>query len=47
VQLSSTPGFYFNPDLDEPIPEPFIDPLSLISNRLWGQGQSSRCGVML
>jgi hypothetical protein len=38
VQLSSLPGFYFNPELGEPNPETFVDSASLASSRLFGQG---------
>ena len=38
VQLSSTPGFYFNPALGEPTPETFVDTASAESSRLFGQG---------
>jgi hypothetical protein len=38
VQLSSTPNFYFNPEVGEPTPETFVDPTSAESSRLFGQG---------
>lgn len=38
VQLSNTPDFYFDPDVGPPTPSPFVDTLSLGSNRLFGQG---------
>lgn len=38
VQLSSVPGFYFNPELGEPNAETFADPTSAESSRLFGQG---------
>jgi Family of unknown function (DUF6081) len=38
VQLSSVPGFYFNPEIGEPAPETFVDGTSSASSRLFGQG---------
>lgn len=38
VQLSSLPGFYFNPAVGAPASETFVDPSSQASNRLWGEG---------
>jgi len=38
VQLSSVLGFYFNPAVGAPTPETFVDPASLASSRLWGEG---------
>lgn len=38
VKLSNTPNFYFNPDIGEPAPSPFLDTLSPVSKRLFGQG---------
>jgi Family of unknown function (DUF6081) len=38
VQLSTTPGFYFNPEAGEPRTERFVDYASADSSRLFGQG---------
>jgi len=38
VQLSSVPGFYFNPAVGAPTSETFVDPSSATSSRLWGEG---------
>jgi hypothetical protein len=38
AKLSTLPGFYFNPTLRPPAPEVFVDPHSLQSSRLFGQG---------
>jgi Family of unknown function (DUF6081) len=38
VQLSTLPNFYFNPAVGAPKPEVFVDPNSLRSSRLFGQG---------
>jgi hypothetical protein len=38
VQLSTVPGFYFNPAVGAPTAESFVDPNSLESSRLWGEG---------
>jgi Family of unknown function (DUF6081) len=38
VQLSTTPNFYYNPTVGAPTPEAFMDPYSLQSSRLFGQG---------
>ena len=38
VQLSSLPGFYFNPAVGAPTSETFVDPSSQASSRLWGEG---------
>jgi hypothetical protein len=38
VRLSTTPDFYYDPDLGEPNAETFIDDASLEENRLFGQG---------
>lgn len=40
VQLSDSPGFYYDPELGQPNPESFLDSQSLESNRLFGQGAS-------
>lgn len=38
VELSDTPNMYFNPDVGQPTPEPFVDTESLQKNRIFGQG---------
>jgi hypothetical protein len=38
VQLSTVPGFYFDPAVGEPEPETWVDAASLASSRLWGEG---------
>jgi len=38
VQLSTVPGFYFNPAVGAPTGETFVDPNSDASSRLWGEG---------
>lgn len=42
VRLSSSPNFYFNPEVGPPEAETFIDNDSLLSNRLFGQGAELR-----
>ncbi|MEJ7733293.1 MAG: DUF6081 family protein, partial [Polyangiaceae bacterium] len=38
VRLSSSPDFYFDPEVGQPTPQTFIDDESLEENRIWGQG---------
>jgi Family of unknown function (DUF6081) len=38
VRLSSAPNFYYNPTVAAPTPEVFVDPNSVQSRRLFGQG---------
>jgi hypothetical protein len=38
VRLSTAPDFYFNTGLGQPTPQTFVDPASLPSSRLFGQG---------
>lgn len=38
VQLSTVPGFYYNPAVGAPTTETFVDPSSQESSRLWGEG---------
>ena len=40
VQLSSVPGFYYNPAVGAPTAETFVDPASQQSSRIWGEGAS-------
>jgi Family of unknown function (DUF6081) len=42
VRLSSVPGFYFDPEVGEPVPQTFLDDESAASNRLFGQGAEIR-----
>jgi hypothetical protein len=42
VELSTVPGFYYNPALGEPSAESFVDPNSLATSRLWGEGTELR-----
>ena len=42
VRLSSVPGFYFDPEMGEPVPQTFLDNESLAGNRLFGQGAEIR-----